>query len=212
MQAGLRTANEKAMFRLMMIDPLHTPGHLLHPPATATSLTTIFQGTINGAWPDAQSMPEVCFRIECQAGSWQAVMPSQPTSYQGSTPVATILQKLGQQMGFPRSSDRASARSLFRAKVRVVQCAFKEHGPAPCEKVCCHRVASLDLDFEIRQHCNNGFNRWAHAGFFGTAVFSAILIAVSVLIHCTGPRCAQNLRNATPPSAWLFATDTNTVA
>jgi hypothetical protein len=65
----------------------------------SNGLSLIFEGTISFACVDALAMPEVCFRITAHAGLFQAVMPSKPTSFQGSVDVAQIAQELAQKMG-----------------------------------------------------------------------------------------------------------------
>lgn len=66
-----------------------------------STLSTVFQGTIFGAWVDAAAMPEVNFRIQAYAGLYAAVQPAAPTSFSStSVDVASAMQTLAGQMGF----------------------------------------------------------------------------------------------------------------
>ena len=66
----------------------------------ASALTTVFTGTINLAYVDAQAQPQVCFRVFAIAGLVQKVKPIPATSVQGSGDVANTMQTLAGQMGF----------------------------------------------------------------------------------------------------------------
>jgi hypothetical protein len=65
-----------------------------------SGMATVFQGTIDVAFCNAQSQPDVSLHIEAHAGAYQAVQPAQPTSVQGSGDVAQIMSQLAGQMGF----------------------------------------------------------------------------------------------------------------
>ncbi len=58
-----------------------------------------FYGQIWLAWVDAQSQPEVCFRVSAWAAMKQALMTSTPTSVAGSADVAQLLQQIAQAAG-----------------------------------------------------------------------------------------------------------------
>lgn len=62
-------------------------------------LQTVFRGTIFDAWADYNASPEVSFNIIAYAGLDAAVKPVNPTSYQGSTSVALIMQALATEAG-----------------------------------------------------------------------------------------------------------------
>ena len=62
-------------------------------------MSLIFTGTISQAFVDAQSMPEVAFRITAIAGLFENVMKSEPSSFQGSADVAQIAGQLAKKMG-----------------------------------------------------------------------------------------------------------------
>ncbi len=64
-----------------------------------TGLTTRFVGTIINAYADFQNAPEVVFRVEAQSGLANQVLPANPSSFKGSTDVATMLSQLAQTMG-----------------------------------------------------------------------------------------------------------------
>jgi hypothetical protein len=66
---------------------------------SAGNMSLVFKGTMILAWVDAQNMPEVCFRIHAMGGAYEAVMPSKPTSVQGSGDVATVMGQIAQKMG-----------------------------------------------------------------------------------------------------------------
>ena len=62
-------------------------------------MNVVFQGNVNRAWPDMQNQPQVPFRVEATGGSFDAVKPGQPISYQGPTKASVILQNVAGQMG-----------------------------------------------------------------------------------------------------------------
>lgn len=63
-------------------------------------LSTVFQGQIIQCWPDMSAAPEVCLQVVANIGNAAAGMPIPPTSFAGSTDVATILQGLAGKGGF----------------------------------------------------------------------------------------------------------------
>lgn len=58
------------------------------------ALNTAFQGTILDAWADYNAAPDVAFNIIAYAGLSAAVKPVSPTSYKGSTDVASIVAEI----------------------------------------------------------------------------------------------------------------------
>ena len=62
--------------------------------------STVFTGNVTACWPDMSASPEVCLQVMANIGNAAAGMPIPPTSYAGSTDVATILQGLAKQGGF----------------------------------------------------------------------------------------------------------------
>jgi len=63
-----------------------------------TTPATVFQGTIQNAWVDAGSQPDVCFQVEAFGLMIQAVTPAQPTSVGSQVNVTTLLSSLASQM------------------------------------------------------------------------------------------------------------------
>jgi len=63
-------------------------------------MSTVYQGTIDSAFGEFQSAPNVAFNITALAAAIQAVKPVNAVSYRGATDVATIMQTLAQTMGF----------------------------------------------------------------------------------------------------------------
>jgi hypothetical protein len=66
----------------------------------ASGMTLVFGGDIYSAFVDAQSMPNVCFRVMAAPGSFQAIKPATPLSIRGSADVAGMMKTLAGQMGF----------------------------------------------------------------------------------------------------------------
>jgi hypothetical protein len=64
-----------------------------------SGMSLVFKGTISLAWVDAQSQPEVSFRVSAFAGLYEAVAATEPTSVQGSADVAKTLQQIAQKAG-----------------------------------------------------------------------------------------------------------------
>lgn len=63
------------------------------------SMQTLFTGTIDQAWGEFQSMPEVPLNVTAIAGLSAALQPVGALSYPGSADVATIMQTLADTMG-----------------------------------------------------------------------------------------------------------------
>jgi hypothetical protein len=63
-------------------------------------MSTVYQGTIDSAFGEFQSAPDVVFNITALSAAIQAVKPVNAISYRGSTDVATVMQSLAQTMGF----------------------------------------------------------------------------------------------------------------
>lgn len=66
---------------------------------TPNPQTVVFTGTISFAFADATSPPNTCFRVNATGGHVEKVMPTDPTSVQGTGDVATIMGQLAQKMG-----------------------------------------------------------------------------------------------------------------
>ncbi len=64
------------------------------------SYSTVFNGDIMEAFVDAQSMPEVCFRITGAVGLFNAAKPIPPTSVNGKADVLKLAQGLAKTMGY----------------------------------------------------------------------------------------------------------------
>lgn len=62
-------------------------------------MTLVFQGVIFTAMVDAQSMPQVCFRVVGMPGAFYAVKPTEAVSVQGSADVAGLMQQFAGKMG-----------------------------------------------------------------------------------------------------------------
>ena len=66
----------------------------------AGGMNTVFQGLINNAYADMQSMPQACFRVQgSPGGSYWSVKPVPPVSLKGTQDTATMLQSIASQMG-----------------------------------------------------------------------------------------------------------------
>lgn len=64
------------------------------------AINSVFQGTILDAWADYNAAPDVAFNIIAYAGLSAAVKPVSPTSYKGSTDVATVVSQIAvEEMG-----------------------------------------------------------------------------------------------------------------
>lgn len=68
----------------------------------AGNVSKIYEGDITMAFTDAQSMPEVCFRIQSQGGYFAATtMAATPTAVPGNGDVGTVLQQIAGKMNIP---------------------------------------------------------------------------------------------------------------
>lgn len=65
-----------------------------------STLSVLFEGTIDQAYANFQTAPEVVFNISALSALTAAVKPVAASSYKGSTDVATIMKSLADQMGF----------------------------------------------------------------------------------------------------------------
>jgi hypothetical protein len=78
-----------------------------------TGLSVVFKGLIYNAYMDAQSMPQVCFRLEGTAcGGYDAVKPVAPVSFSGSKDVTEMLQQLAGQMGLQFENNGVSTKLM----------------------------------------------------------------------------------------------------
>ncbi len=66
---------------------------------SASGLSVIYQGNIQNAWQNLDGMPDTFLQIVAYAGYFDAIAPIPPTSYKGSTDVATIMAGLAARMG-----------------------------------------------------------------------------------------------------------------
>jgi len=62
-------------------------------------MNTIYQGTIDKAWPDFSAMPDVAFNIIAYNGLAAALKPVSPTSFKGATKVVDIMKTLAGMAG-----------------------------------------------------------------------------------------------------------------
>lgn len=63
-------------------------------------MSLIFTGQSLGTWVDASGTPDVALVCEAVEGQYLNVAPANPTSYEGTVSVATILQGIATQMGY----------------------------------------------------------------------------------------------------------------
>lgn len=75
----------------------------------ASGLSVVYQGQIIEAWVDASSMPNIVFRVKGGAGSFEAVKPVPPTTYNGLASVATIMSSLATQADLIFTNDGVQA-------------------------------------------------------------------------------------------------------
>jgi hypothetical protein len=66
----------------------------------ATGQATVFSGTIMNAYPDFDGMPDVPFTFDAVTGVAGSVIPAKPSSFTGSTDVATIMSGFAAQLGY----------------------------------------------------------------------------------------------------------------
>lgn len=62
-------------------------------------MSTVFVGGIQQAWGDMRAMPDVPFHVIAVSGGSAAVMRTPATTFEGSTDVPMMLEKLAQQAG-----------------------------------------------------------------------------------------------------------------
>ena len=62
-------------------------------------MAKIFEGTIQAAWADMMTAPDVAFNITALAGLIEALLPIPPSSYPGTADAAVIMANLAEQMG-----------------------------------------------------------------------------------------------------------------
>ena len=58
-----------------------------------------FSGTVDFAYEDGTSQPQVCLRVQAHGGLVEKIMPTDPTSVQGTGDVDTIMGQIAQKMG-----------------------------------------------------------------------------------------------------------------
>jgi len=75
-------------------------------------MSLVFEGTVIQAWPDMQSAPEVFLRIDAVIGAFEAVKPVEPTSFKGTTNVATIAGKIAEKMNIPLENNGVNIKLL----------------------------------------------------------------------------------------------------
>lgn len=71
-------------------------------------LPIAFAGVIQEAWPDFSSPSEAIFSVNANTGLLAAMKPATPSSYTGSTDVATIMGTLARQMGYTLENNGVS--------------------------------------------------------------------------------------------------------
>lgn len=71
-------------------------------------LNTVFQGNVAHAWADFHSAPDVPFHVEAYGGLVGSVQPMKPSSFQGSTDVATFMGQCAQQMNLTLENNGVS--------------------------------------------------------------------------------------------------------
>lgn len=65
-----------------------------------SGMSTVFLGTIQQAYADYSSQPDVPFHFECIPLLAESVIPAAPSSFNGSTSVVSIMQGLARQIGY----------------------------------------------------------------------------------------------------------------
>lgn len=64
------------------------------------NLSEVFNGDITSAFGNFNNAPDPVFEIEALCGYYASIQPSSPTSISGSTPVADVISKVAQQIGY----------------------------------------------------------------------------------------------------------------
>lgn len=75
-------------------------GVVVHAGDADSGMSVVFNGDIYTAFVDAQSMPQVCFRVQAMPGRFHAVKPATPISISGTADAAGMMSNLASQMGF----------------------------------------------------------------------------------------------------------------
>ncbi len=93
-----------------------------------SGMSTIFTGTVWGAYGDYASQPDVPFEFECLAAAADAAISIPPSSFPGTADVATIMSGLARQMnlGFENNGVSIKLASPYfsgSAKIQVQKCA-----------------------------------------------------------------------------------------
>lgn len=78
--------------------------------ADGSQPSIVFVGTITKAYADFSSMPEVSFVVSAHTGAAENVMPFPPSSFQGSSDVASIMSGLATAMGYSFENSGVSTR------------------------------------------------------------------------------------------------------
>jgi hypothetical protein len=65
-----------------------------------SGMSLVFSGIITSAFVDAQSQPQVCFRVEAAPGATANVQNSAPTSVKGQVDAAQLMGQVVQKAGF----------------------------------------------------------------------------------------------------------------
>ncbi|QPF81681.1 hypothetical protein IC762_17820 [Bradyrhizobium genosp. L] len=92
------------------------------------ALSAVFSGTIVNAYADLNAAPDVPFILTCQSGLADATMNVPPTTFNGSTPVSTVMSGLARQMnvGFENNGvDSTLSNPYYRGSLtqQMRQCA-----------------------------------------------------------------------------------------
>jgi hypothetical protein len=77
---------------------------------TGGVMSEVFRGTIQNAYGDYSSMPEVPFVVDVYTGLDTALKPSSPTSIKGNADVAMMLSGLASQMGLTFENNGVTAK------------------------------------------------------------------------------------------------------
>ncbi len=75
-----------------------------------TGMSTVYQGTIFAAYGDYSSQPDVPFIFECIASGAEAVGLTAPSSFPGTSDVATIMAGLARQMNLTFENNNVSVK------------------------------------------------------------------------------------------------------
>lgn len=75
-----------------------------------TGMTLVFGGQIFAAFVDAQSQPQVAFRVMASPGPFLAVKPATPLSVKGTADAGTLMSGLAKDMGFAFENNGVSVK------------------------------------------------------------------------------------------------------